>query len=123
MKLGAFSVSLSVDNIEESKVFYHKLGFEIVGGEQSQKWLILKNGDHTIGLFQGMFEGNIMTFNPGWDKNCKTLESFDDIRELLKAFEAQGVNILQKSVTGEIGPASFSIKDPDGNAILIDQHV
>lgn len=123
MKLGAFSVSLSVDNIEESKVFYHKLGFEIVGGDQSQKWLILKNGDHTIGLFQGMFEGNIMTFNPGWDKNCKTLESFDDIRELLKAFEAQGVNILQKSVTGEIGPASFSIKDPDGNAILIDQHV
>jgi catechol 2,3-dioxygenase-like lactoylglutathione lyase family enzyme len=123
MKLGAFSVSLSVNNIEESKVFYQKLGFEIVGGDQSQHWLILKNGEHTIGLFQGMFEGNIMTFNPGWDKNCKTLESFHDIRELLKEFEAQGVNILQKSITGEIGPASFSIKDSDGNSILIDQHV
>lgn len=123
MKLGAFSVSLSVKNIEQSKVLYQKIGFEKVGGEQSQNWLILRNGDHTIGLFQGMFEGNIMTFNPGWDKNCKTLESFHDIRELLKEFEAQGVNILQKSITGEIGPASFSIKDPDGNSILIDQHV
>jgi len=123
VELGAFSVSLSVKNIEESKVFYQKLGFEKVGGEQSQNWLILRNGDHTIGLFQGMFEGNIMTFNPGWDKDCKTLESFTDIRELLKAFEAQGVNIIQKSINGEKGPASLSIQDPDGNSILIDQHV
>lgn len=124
MKLGAFSVSLSVNNIEESKVFYQKIGFEIVGGgDQTQNWLILKNSEHTIGLFQGMFEGNIMTFNPGWDENCKTLESFHDIRKLLKEFEDQGVNILQKSITGEVGPASFSIKDPDGNSILIDQHV
>jgi len=122
MELGAFSVSLSVKNIEESKVFYHKLGFAVVGGDQSQHWLILKNGDHTIGLFQGMFEGNIMTFNPGWDKDCKTLESFTDVRELLKEFEAQGANITQNSITGESGPSSFSMTDPDGNSILIDQH-
>lgn len=81
------------------------------------------NGNGYIGLFQGMFEGNIMTFNPGWDKNCKTLESFTDIRELLKEFEAQGVDIIQQSISGESGPSSFSIKDPDGNAILIDEHV
>tara|TARA_R100001377_G_scaffold75439_1_gene51987 strand:- start:162 stop:533 length:372 start_codon:yes stop_codon:yes gene_type:complete len=123
MKLGAFSVSLAVSNIEASKVFYQKVGFEVIGGDQTQHWLILRNGEHTIGLFQGMFEGNIMTFNPGWDKNCKTLESFTDIRELLKEFEAQGVDIIQQSISGESGPSSFSIKDPDGNAILIDQHV
>jgi lactoylglutathione lyase len=123
MELGAFSVSLSVKDIEESKVFYQKIGFEKIGGEQSQNWLILRNGDHTIGLFQGMFEGNIMTFNPGWDKNCKALESYTDVRELLKKFEAQGVNIIQKSINGESGPASVSIQDPDGNSILIDQHV
>lgn len=123
MELGTFSVSLSVKDIEKSKVFYQKLGFDVVGGEQSQHWLILRNGDHTIGLFQGMFEGNIMTFNPGWDKNCKTLSSFTDIRELLKTFEAQGVDIIQKSITGESGPSSLSLKDPDGNSILIDQHV
>jgi predicted enzyme related to lactoylglutathione lyase len=123
MKLGAFSVSLAVSNVEASKVFYQKVGFEVIGGDQTQHWLILRNGEHTIGLFQGMFEGNIMTFNPGWDKNCKTLESFTDIRELLKEFEAQGVDIIQQSISGESGPSSFSIKDPDGNAILIDQHV
>lgn len=123
MELGSFSVSLSVSSIEESKVFYQKLGFVVVGGDQSKNWLILKNGDHTIGLFHGMFEGNIMTFNPGWDKNCKTLESYTDVRDLLKEFESQGVNISQKSITSESGPASFSITDPDGNAILIDQHV
>jgi len=123
MELGAFSVSLSVKDIEKSKVFYQKLGFDVVGGEQSQHWLILRNGDHTIGLFQGMFEGNIMTFNPGWDKNCKTLSSFTDIRELLKTFEAQGVDIIQQSIAGESGPSSLSLKDPDGNSILIDQHV
>lgn len=123
MKLGAFSVSLSVSNIEDSKVFYQKLGFEVVGGDQSKNWLILKNAEHTIGLFHGMFEGNIMTFNPGWDKDCKTLESFTDIRALLKEFQAQGIDIIEQSITGESGTASFSIQDPDGNAILIDQHV
>jgi predicted lactoylglutathione lyase len=123
MELGAFSVSLSVKNIEQSKEFYQKIGFEQVGGEQSQNWLILRNGDHTIGLFQGMFEGNIMTFNPGWDKNCKTLDSYTDVRELLKEFEAQGVNIIQKSINGESGPSSVSLQDPDGNSILIDQHL
>ena len=123
MELGAFSVSLAVNNIEESKVFYQKMGFEKIGGEQAENWLILRNGDHTIGLFQGMFEGNIMTFNPGWDKNCKTLESYTDVRELLKEFEAQGIDIIQKSITGDSGPSNFSIKDPDGNSILIDQHV
>ncbi|WP_286235677.1 VOC family protein [Thalassotalea sediminis] len=123
MELGAFSVSLAVSNIEESKVFYQKLGFKVVGGEQSQHWLILKNGDHTLGLFQGMFENNIMTFNPGWDKDCNTLESYTDVRDLLKAFEAQGITIAQQSINGESGPSSFSIKDPDGNAILFDQHV
>jgi predicted lactoylglutathione lyase len=123
MELGAFSVSLAVKNIEESKLFYQKIGFEIIGGEQSQNWLILRNGDHTIGLFQEMFEDNIMTFNPGWDKNCNTLESYTDVRELLKEFEAKDVTIIQKSINGESGPSSFSIKDPDGNSILFDQHV
>ena len=123
MELGAFSLSLAVNNIEESKLFYQKLGFEIIGGEQAQNWLILRNGDHTIGLFQGMFEENIMTFNPGWDKNGKTLDSYTDVRQLLKEFEADGVHIIQKSINGESGPSSFSIKDPDGNSILIDQHV
>ncbi len=123
MELGAFSVSLTVKDIEESKVFYQKLGFAVIGGEQSQNWLILRNGDHTIGLFQGMFEGNIMTFNPGWDKSCNTLESFTDVRELLKEFKSQGVITTQESISGESGPSSFSIQDPDGNSILIDQHV
>ena len=123
MELGAFSVSLAVKNIEESKIFYQKIGFNIIGGDQSQNWLILRNGDHTLGLFQGMFEENIMTFNPGWDKNAEALQSFTDVRELVKQFEAKGVNIIQKSINTESGPSSFSIKDPDGNSILIDQHV
>lgn len=123
MELGTFSVSLAVKNIEASKAFYQKIGFEIIGGDQSQNWLILKNGEHTIGLFQGMFEGNMMTFNPGWDKNGQELDSFADVRVLLKEFESQDVDITQNSITGESGPSSFSIKDPDGNAILIDQHV
>lgn len=123
MELGAFSVSLAVNNIETSRLFYQKLGFKIIGGEQSQNWLILRNGDHTIGLFQGMFEGNIMTFNPGWDKNSKRLDSFTCVRDILKGLEAQGIHIMQKTINSEGGPSSFSIKDPDGNSILIDQHV
>ncbi|MDE8604255.1 VOC family protein [Marinomonas sp. RSW2] len=123
MKLGAFSISLSVKNIEASKVFYQKMGFEAVGGDQSQHWLILQNGDHKIGLFQGMFEGNMLTFNPGWDQSRNTLESFTDVRDLLKEFELQGINIVDKSIHGESGPSHISLQDPDGNRILIDQHI
>lgn len=123
MELGVFSISLAVKNIEASKVFYEKLGFTVIGGDQTQNWLILKNGAHTIGLFQEMFEGNILTFNPGWDEDCNKLDSFTDVRVLLEELESQGVNIEQKSISGESGPSSFSIKDPDGNSILIDQHV
>jgi predicted lactoylglutathione lyase len=123
MELGAFSVSLAVTNIEESKVFYQNIGFKVIGGEQSQNWLILRSGDHTIGLFQGMFESNIMTFNPGWDQKCQKQDSFTDIREILRDFQAKGIDIVSESISGETGPSSFSIKDPDGNSILIDQHV
>lgn len=123
MELGAFSVSLSVKDLEKSKAFYQALGFDVIGGEQSQNWLILRNGDHTIGLFQGMFDGNIMTFNPGWDNQCKPLASFTDIRELLKEFQAQGIDISPSAIAEDSGPASISLTDPDGNSILIDQHV
>lgn len=123
MELGAFSVSLAVKDIEKSKIFYEKLGFSVFAGEQSQNWLIMRCGDHSIGLFQGMFEKNILTFNPGWDKDCKHLESFNDVRELHSHFKSQGINIVQESITGDSGPSSFSVVDPDGNSILIDQHV
>ncbi|MGX5203123.1 VOC family protein [Aliikangiella sp. IMCC44632] len=123
MELGAFSVSLAVKDIEKSKIFYQKLGFEIIGGEQSQNWLILRNGDNTIGLFQDMFEGNILTFNPGWDKRCNSLESFTDVRALLEEFNSQGINLVQESISSDSGPGSFALQDPDGNSILIDQHV
>lgn len=123
MKLGIFSVSLAVKDIEKSKTFYEKIGFNAIGGDQSQKWLIMRNGDHCIGLFQGMFENNILTFNPGWDKDCNTLESFDDIRKLHHQFKSEGIDISSESFSKETGPASFSIIDPDGNSILIDQHV
>ncbi|MGD1906480.1 MAG: VOC family protein [Leptolyngbyaceae cyanobacterium] len=123
MELGAFSVSLAVKDIEKSKAFYEKLGFTVLGGDLSQNWLILKNGDHCIGLFQGMFEGNLLTFNPGWDQNAQALEAFTDIRELHQALKAQGVEIANDSIPGDRGPASFTLIDPDGNAILIDQHV
>jgi catechol 2,3-dioxygenase-like lactoylglutathione lyase family enzyme len=123
MNLGAFSVSLAVKNIEKSKAFYEKLGFTAFGGDLSQNWLILKNGDHCIGLFQGMFEGNLLTFNPGWDQNAQALEAFTDIRELHQALKTKGVEMADGSITGDRGPASFTLVDPDGNAILIDQHV
>ena len=123
MELGAFSVSLNVQDIEASKSFYEKLGFEIVGGDAAQNWLIMRNGDHTIGLFQGMFENNIMTFNPGWDKNNQPLDSFADVRELQQSFKAQGVVITNEADESTTGPASFIVVDPDGNAILFDQHV
>ncbi len=123
MNLGAFSVSLNVKNIEVSKSFYHKLGFEIIGGEESQNWLIMKNGDHIIGLFQGMFERNTLTFNPGWDQNANTLNSFTDVREIQRILKEKGVKIETEADSSTTGPASVIIIDPDGNPILIDQHV
>ena len=123
MELGAFSNSLAVKDLIASKAFYQKLGFSVIGGDESQNWLILRNGDHTLGLFQGMFESNIMTFNPGWDKHCTALKSFSDVRELHKACKAQGLTTSHESLEGASGPGSFNLLDPDGNAILFDQHV
>ena len=123
MELGAFSISLSVKDIESSKSFYEKLGFSVFGGDATQNWLIMKNEDHTIGLFQGMFEDNILTFNPGWDQNATTLESFTDVRDLQRELKTQGIQIVEEADETTTGPASFIIVDPDGNPILIDQHV
>jgi lactoylglutathione lyase len=123
MELGAFSISLAVNDIEASRKFYEKFGFTVFGGDASQKWLILKNGDHVIGLFEGMFEKNILTFNPGWDQNAQKLASFTDIRELQRRLKAQGVVFQQEADENTTGPASFVVVDPDGNPILVDQHV
>ena len=123
MELGAFSVSLSVKDIEASKVFYERLGFTIFGGDQSQNWLILKNGDHVIGLFQGMFENNLLTFNPGWTQDAQPVVGFTDIRELQRQLKGQGVSMISEADETTTGPASFMIADPDGNTILVDQHV
>lgn len=123
MKLGCFSVSLAVKNLERSKAFYQKIGFEVFAGEASHGYLIMKHGETNIGLFQGMFEKNILTFNPGWNQNAENLESFDDVRQLLERFKSSGIEIAEDSVTGEQGPSSFVIIDPDGNPILVDQHV
>ena len=123
MQLGAFSVSLAVKDIEASKQFYQKLGFSIFGGNQEHNWLIMKNGDILIGLFQGMFESNILTFNPGWDQNAQQLDSFTDVRELQRQLKAQGVTFASEADETTTGPASFVVVDPDGNTILVDQHV
>jgi len=123
MQLGVFSLSLAVKDLEASKSFYEKLGFSAFAGEAEQNWLIMKNGTHVIGLFQDMFESNIMTFNPGWDENANTLESFTDVRELQQALKAQGVQFITEADESTSGPASFMLADPDGNTILIDQHV
>jgi catechol 2,3-dioxygenase-like lactoylglutathione lyase family enzyme len=123
MELGSFSISLTVKDIEASKAFYEKLGFKTFHGDISQKWLIMKNGDHLIGLFQGMFEKNILTFNPGWDQNAQTLETFTDVRELQRQLKAKGVEFASEADESTIGPASFIVVDPDGNPILVDQHV
>jgi len=123
MELGTFSISLAVKDIEKSKDFYQKLGFETFGGDSSQGWLILKNGNHIIGLFQGMFEKNIMTFNPGWDQDAQKLDSFTDVREIQKSLKAQGISFSAEADESTAGPASFIIEDPDGNQILVDQHV
>ena len=121
MELGAFSISLAVKDIEESELFYEKLGFEPLSGDLAQKWLIMKNGDHIIGLFQGMFEGNILTFNPGWNADAQEVTPFTDIREIQRQLKDAGVQ-LSSETEGESGPASFTLVDPDGNAILVDQH-
>jgi predicted lactoylglutathione lyase len=123
MELGAFSVSLTVKDLQASQSFYEKLGFQVFTGDAAQNWLIMKNGDHVIGLFQGMFEKNILTFNPGWDQNCNTLNSFTDVRDLQREFKAQGLKIEGEADESTTGPASFVVIDPDGNPILIDQHV
>lgn len=123
MELGAFSVSLAVKDIETSRSFYEKFGFEVFMGDASQNWLILKNGDHVIGLFQGMFDKNILTFNPGWDSNAQKLATFTDVRELQRQLKAQGVELMTEADESTTGPASFIAVDPDGNPILVDQHV
>ena len=123
MELGAFSISLAVKDIEASRQFYEKFGFKPFGGNAAQNWLILKNGDHIIGLFQGMFEKNILTFNPGWDSNATRLPAFTDVRELQRQLKAQGVRFQQEADESTTGPASFVVADPDGNPILVDQHV
>ena len=123
MELGAFSVSLAVKDIEASKLFYEKLGFTFFGGDQSQNWLIMKNGSHTIGLFQGMFDKNILTFNPGWSGDAQPLKKFTDVRELQRQLKDRGLELVSEADESSIGPASFMIVDPDGNTILVDQHV
>ena len=123
MELGAFSISLAVQDIAKSQAFYEKLGFQVFGGDPAQNWLIMKNGDHVIGLFQGMFEKNILTFNPGWNQAGETLDSFTDVRDLQRALKAQGLEIVNAADENTTGPASFVVVDPDGNPVLIDQHV
>jgi len=122
MDLGAFSISLTVKDIEASKAFYEKLGFAKFGGDITQNWLILKNGETTIGLFHAMFEKNMLTFNPGWDSNATNLETFTDIRALYKDLKEQGLEIDGEVDESSEGPASFTLIDPDGNSILFDQH-
>ncbi|MBC2607527.1 VOC family protein [Pelagicoccus albus] len=122
MNLGAFSVSLAVKDIHASKAFYGKLGFEEFAGDITQNWLILKNGEHLIGLFQGMFEGNILTFNPGWDQSASELDSFTDVRKIYTDLKSMGINFVSEPDLESEGPTSFTLLDPDGNAILVDQH-
>ena len=123
MKLGTFSISLAVKDIAASKAFYEKLGFTVFGGNIDQHWLILKNGDTVIGLFQGMFDKNILTFNPGWDSNAQKIADFTDVRELQRQLKAQGLTFATEADETTTGPASFVLVDPDGNPVLFDQHV
>lgn len=123
MELGNFSVSLAVKDIEASRSFYEKFGFSAFGGNAAQNWLILKNGNTVVGLFQGMFEKNILTFNPGWDNKAQKLASFTDVRELQRGLKALGVKLMTEADESTTGPASFMAVDPDGNTILVDQHV
>ena len=123
MDLGAFSVSLAVKDIAASKAFYEKLGLRVFGGDQNQKWLIMRNGRHVIGLFEGMFDKNMLTFNPGWDQEARPVEVFTDVRELQKRAKEAGVRLEQVADEATEGLASFIVVDPDGNPILVDQHV
>ncbi len=123
MQLGNFSVSLAVKDIAASRDFYEKLGFTVFTGDASQNWLIMKNGDAIIGLFQGMFEKNMLTFNPGWDSNAKRLDRFTDVRELQRRLKEQGVQLMVEADETTTGPGSFIAVDPDGNPVLVEQHV
>lgn len=123
MKIGAFSVSLSVKDLAVSKTFYENLGFSAFGGDMKKNYLIMKNGNALVGLFQGMFEGNILTFNPGWDESANKLESYDDVREIQKYLMEKAIKLDSQVEEGTNGPASLTLTDPDGNIILIDQHV
>ncbi|QDT37608.1 VOC family protein [Stratiformator vulcanicus] len=123
MELGTFSISLTVKDLKASRAFYEKFGFTVFGGDASQNWLILKNDETTIGLFHGMFESNMLTFNPGWDSDANPLSSFTDVRELQKQLKAQDVVLSAEADESTTGPASFVAIDPDGNPILVDQHV
>jgi len=123
MQLGTFSVSLAVKDIKASQSFYEKLGFSVFAGDLSQNWLIMKNSQHAIGLFQGMFEKNILTFNPGWDSDAQPLEEFTDVQVLQRQLKDRGISVLSEADESTAGPANFMIVDPDGNTILVDQHV
>lgn len=123
MRLGNFSVSLAVKDLAASRAFYEKLGFRAIGGDPAQNWLILQNQTATIGLFQGMFDRNILTFNPGWDRACNTLPEFDDVRDIQRRLREQGLSLTSVADESTTGPASLTLVDPDGNPVLIDQHV
>lgn len=123
MQLGAFSVSLNVKDIEASTEFYEKLGFERFAGDISQNWLILRNGQAVVGLFQGVLERNALTFNPGWGQDAQPLDSFTDVRELQRTLQGQGIQFLAEADEGTTGPGSFIVVDPDGNPVIVDQHV
>ncbi len=123
MKLGVFSLSLAVRDIEASRTFYEAFGFTVFCGNAAQNWLILKNGEHVIGLFKGMFEKNMLTFNPGWDSNAQPVDGFTDIRELQRRVKAKGIVLTTEADESTTGPASFTAIDPDGNPILVDQHL
>ena len=122
MKLGAFSVSLSVKDLQVSKEFYENLGFTVLAGSMDKSYLIMKNENSLIGIFQGMFEGNILTFNPGWDENGQNIESFDDVRQIQQHLKSKDIDLVTEADESTSGPASLMVKDPDGNLILIDQH-
>jgi catechol 2,3-dioxygenase-like lactoylglutathione lyase family enzyme len=122
MKLGAFSISLSVKDLKNSKEFYENLGFAVFAGSMEQNYLIMKNENALVGLFQGMFEGNILTFNPGWDENAKNIEPFDDVRDIQKNLRSKGIKLTAEADENTKGPASIMTADPDGNVLLIDQH-